>query len=90
MQRLNRTFFFIDDYLIDITTHENIFALDINISQQKIVSLAYIKEKIQHRCLMKPSIEKYIETWKSNDSYEANLIRICTNTEKIKNATRFF
>ena len=86
LQKLDRKFFFIDDFVVDITPHRNIFASPLQIypSKNQIISLQYINEK-EYLLVPRVIVEDYIEKQQTNN----NIVdKIYANTQKL--TTIFF
>ena len=88
MKKLDRTFFFVNDYVVDVTPKENIFAsrLNIDATDGTITSLEYTREK-EYLIVPRANIVNLINRDDSNnddDNGKDCVDRICANTAMIQ------
>lgn len=79
LQKLNRRFFFLNDYVIDVTPERNVFAIPIKIDEEKIISLGYTNEE-EYVLVPRTTVDKLLKSH-DNDCVK----RICDNTNKMIN-----
>lgn len=87
LEKLNRTFFFVDDYVVDITADQNNFAnqLKIDPANGNIISMEYTNEK-EYLVVPKSIVVDLIKTNPNDDdnaNIEDSVNRICANTKNL-------
>lgn len=86
LQRLNRRFIFINDFVVDFTAEQNMFAtkLEIDLSKDKIISSTFIEKK-RYNCIFYEHVCNLIDVGNCCYYMDYTVDRICKNMKKLQN-----